>query len=114
MLVTASRKNRRLVEQVGQIGTREARGELSDAGKIDIISQRLVSGMDVQDLFAALHIRGIDNDLTIEAARAKQGRVKNVGTVGCGNENNGIVGLEAVHFNEQLIQGLLAFIVATA
>ena len=70
--------------------------------------------MNVQDLFAALHIRSIDNDLTIEAAWAEQSGVKNVSTVGCRDKNNGVVGLETVHFNEQLVQSLLTFVVATA
>ena len=47
VLVATSRKNCRLVEQVGQISTRKARGELGDAGKINVIGQGLVGGMNV-------------------------------------------------------------------
>ena len=47
VLAATSRKNCRLVEQVGQISTRKARGELSDAGKINVIGQGLVGGMNV-------------------------------------------------------------------
>ena len=46
VLVATCREDGRLVEQVRQIRASEARGELGDAGKIHIIGQGLVLGMD--------------------------------------------------------------------
>ena len=60
------------------------------------------------------HIGRVDHDLAVEAARAKERRIQNVNAVGCGDEHHGIVFLEAVHLDEQLVQRLLALIVATA
>ncbi len=114
VFVATRREDGRLVEQVCQVRTGEARGELGDAGKIHVVGQRLVLGMDPQDLLAALHVGGIDHDLAVEAAGAQQCRVKDVCAVGCRDEHHGIVCLKAVHFHQQLVQGLLALVVATA
>ena len=53
-------------------------------------------------------------DLAVEAARTQQRRVKHVWPIGCGNYNNSIVGLEPVHFHQELVQSLLPFIIASA
>ena len=50
----------------------------------------------------------------IEAAGAKERGIEDVGAVGRGDENDAFVGLEAVHLDEQLIQRLLALVVAAA
>ncbi len=70
--------------------------------------------MHVQDLLAALHVGHVHHDLAVEAAGREQRGVENVGAVGGGDEDNGVVGLKAVHLNEQLVQRLLAFVVAAA
>ena len=70
--------------------------------------------MDLQDLLAALDVRQTDIDLTVEAAGAEQGLIEDVGTVGGRHDDDAVVGLKSVHLNEELVQGLLAFIVAAA
>src|SRR5215471_16350329 len=66
--------------------------------------------MDRQDALAALHVGTIHDDAAIETARTEERRIENVGTVGGGNENDAFVRFEAIHFDEQLIQRLLALI----
>src|SRR3989441_1110779 len=58
--------------------------------------------------------RAWPHDSPIEAARPQQRRVEHVGTVGRGDEDHALVGLEAVHLDEQLVEGLLALVVAAA
>ena len=70
--------------------------------------------MDLEDLLTALDIRQAHIDLTVKAARPQQGLIQNVGTVGGRHDDDAVVGLKAVHFHQQLVQGLLAFIVAAA
>ena len=70
--------------------------------------------MHVEDLLAALAVGTVDDDLPVEAARAQQRRVEDVGPVGGGDEDDAVLRLEAVHLDEQLVEGLLALVVAAA
>ena len=53
-------------------------------------------------------------DLAVEAARAQQRGVEHVGTVGRGDEDDPTAHVEAVHLDEQLVERLLALVVAAA
>ena len=114
LLAAACGKKSAFVHEVHQVGTREARGELSDLLKVDVGTTRFVGGMNLKNALAALDIGRVDGDLPVEAARAKQSRVKDVDTIGCGDKHNGIVLLEAVHLDEQLVQRLLALVMTAA
>jgi hypothetical protein len=67
-----------------------------------------------EDAFAALDVGPIDDDAAIEPAGTEQRRIEHVGTVGRGDENDAFVRFEAVHFDEQLVERLLALVVAAA
>ena len=68
----------------------------------------------LQDLLAAADVGQRHDDLAVEAARAQQRRVEHVGPVGRGDHDDAEVGLEAVHLDQQLVQRLLALVVAAA
>lgn len=87
---------------------------LGNARQVNIGANGLVLCVHFQNLFTPAHVGGVHHDLAIEAARTQQRRVKHVNAVGSGNQHHGVVFLEAVHFHEQLVQGLLAFVMATA
>ncbi len=70
--------------------------------------------MDFQDLLAAADVRVGHHDLAVEAARPQQGGIEHVGTVGGGDQDHAFVGLEAVHLDQQLVERLLALVVAAA
>src|SRR2546423_3730620 len=70
--------------------------------------------MDPQNFFAPFHVGKIDGDLAIKTARAEQSRIENIGAVGGSDDNDAFLGIEPVHLDEQGIEGLLAFVVATA
>ena len=67
--------------------------------------------MDLQNALAPAHVRPRDNHPPVEAARPQQRRVEHVGAVGGGHQNDALIGVEAVHLDEQLIQRLLALVV---
>ena len=54
------------------------------------------------------------DDLAVEATRAQQRRVEDVGPVGRRHHHDALGGLEAVHLGEHLVQRLLALVVAAA
>ncbi len=70
--------------------------------------------MDLQNLFAAQHVGVGHHDLAVETAGTQQRGVEHVGAVGGRDQNHAFVGLEAVHFDQQLVERLFAFVVAAA
>ena len=56
----------------------------------------------------------VEDDLAVEAARAQQRRVEDVGSVGGGDDDHVRVRVEAVHLDEDLVEGLLALVVRAA
>ncbi len=78
------------------------------------VSERLALGVDAQDALAAFHVGAVDHDLPVEPARAQQRRVEDVGPVGGGDQDDAALDVEAVHLDEQLVEGLLALVVAAA
>ena len=62
----------------------------------------------------ALEVGRLDRDLAVEAARAQQRRVEDVGPVGGRDEDDVGLDVEAVHLDQQLVERLLALVVAAA
>ena len=56
----------------------------------------------------------VEDDLAVEAAGAQQRRVEDVGPVRGGDDDHVRVRVEAVHLDEDLVEGLLALVVAAA
>ena len=81
---------------------------------IDIGRQRHLAHMHLQDLLAAQDVRVGHDDLAVEAAGAQQRRIEHVGAVGGGDQDHALIRLEAVHLDQQLVEGLLALVVAAA
>ena len=70
------------------------------------------SGVDLQDLLAALEIGQFHRNTAVKAAGTGQSRVEGIRTVGGREDDDAAVALEAVHLGEQLVQGLLTLVVA--
>ena len=110
-LVAARGEKGALVHEVHKVGAGEAGRELGQALEVDVGGQRLALGVHADDLLAAGDVGAVHRDLAVEAARAQQGGVEDVGTVGGRDEDHSLVGLEAVHLDEQLVERLLALVV---
>mmetsp|Transcript_80783 Transcript_80783/g.193755 ORF Transcript_80783/g.193755 Transcript_80783/m.193755 type:complete len:202 (-) Transcript_80783:1270-1875(-) len=102
------------VQEIRKVGTRHSRCLPSYRRKVNTRCQVFVLGMDFENLGAALHVRRIHLDLTIETSRSHQSLVQDVSPVRCCNDNYPLVALEAVHLCQQLIHRLLTLIVALA
>jgi hypothetical protein len=68
----------------------------------------------LEDLLTALEVGRVDADLAVETAGAQQRGVEDVGTVRRRDEDDVRLRVEAVHLDEQLVEGLLALVVASA
>jgi hypothetical protein len=62
----------------------------------------------------ALDVGLVHDHPAVEAAGPQQRRVQDVGPVGGGDDDNVGVGVEAVHLHQDLVQRLLALVVAAA
>ena len=67
--------------------------------------------MHLQYLFAAADVGPIDQHMAIEATGAEQGGVERFGSVRGRQDDDAAVALEAVHLDEQRVQGLFALVV---
>ena len=90
-------------------GVRRAMMSRSTSG-----AERLAAGVHPQDALAAGQVGLGDHDLPVEPAGAQQRRVEDVGPVGGRDDDDAALGVEAVELDQQLVQRLLALVVAAA
>jgi len=107
-------KERRLVDEVSQIRAGSARSRAREALDVDRLVDRNLLHVDREDVLALLHVRHGYDDLAIEASRPEQGRIEDVRPVRGGEDNDSVLGVEAVHLDEHLVEGLLPLVVAAA
>src|SRR5207302_1156211 len=69
--------------------------------------------MDTEDRLPAASLRSIYRHLAIKATRTQKCRVKDVRTVGRGQDYNGLARLETIHLDEYLLESMLTLIVAS-
>ena len=79
-------------------------GEL---GQIDVVRERNLARVDLEDRLAAGLVGQVDDDAPVEAAGPQQRLVEHVGLVGRGQHDDALAAREAVHLGEDLVQRLL-------
>ena len=104
----------RLVEDVLQVSSRVSGRAPGHHGQVDVGRERLALGVDLEDGLAPPEVGGVHGDLAVESAGAQQSRVEHVGPVRRRDEDDVGVRVEAVELDEELVEGLLAFVVAAA
>ena len=100
-----------LVADIGDVGTGEAGSLPCKEIDVEAVDQLEVAHMHLEDLKPLLELRQLDVDLTVEAAGTHQRLVKHVGTVGSRQDDDTGIRSEAVHLGEQLVEGILAFVI---
>ena len=70
--------------------------------------------MDVEDLQSAGVIGAVDGDLAIKTARTHQRSIENIRPVGGRHDDDAGVAFKAIHLRQELVEGLLPLVVATA
>jgi len=114
VLVVHGSEDGGLVDDGFEVGAGKAGGPAGKEGELDLRGEFLLSGVDFEDGLSSLHVGEVDADLPVEAARSTQGGVEDVGAVGGGQEDDVVVGIEAVHFDEDGVEGLFALVVSAA
>jgi hypothetical protein len=114
LLAAASREESSLVDEVREICARESRGSGGERVEVDLAGDRLAARVNLEDLSAPETVGPVDDDLTIEAPGPEQRGVKDVGAVRGGDEDDVVLHLEAVHLDQELVQGLLTLVVTAS
>ena len=114
LLVGASGEDGRFIDEVGQVGAAEARRLPRQHVEVDGRVEGLVPRVDVEDLAAALDVGPVEGDVAVESSRSQKRRVEDVRPVGGSDHDHVGVGVESVHLDQELVQRLLALVVATA
>ena len=114
LVVVARGEQRRLVHEVLEVGAGEAGRAAREELDVDVVAERDAPRVHLEDAFAALHVGARHDHAAVEAAGAQQRGIEHVGAVGRGDQDDAFVRLEAVHLDEELVQGLLALVVPAA
>mmetsp|Transcript_16699 Transcript_16699/g.40957 ORF Transcript_16699/g.40957 Transcript_16699/m.40957 type:complete len:488 (+) Transcript_16699:902-2365(+) len=112
--LAAGGEDRRLVEQVLERGAREPGGAARHLVEVHVLADGLAAAVHLEDADAAGDVGQVHGDLAVEAPGAQQRAVQHVGAVGGGQHDHAGVALEPVHLRQQLVEGLLALVVAAA
>ena len=112
-LIVASCDEGSLVTHVGDVGARESRrlsGQVVDVERVVGLQRFQVH---LEDGLSLGQVGQVHVDLPVETSGAQQCLVEHVDTVGGCKHDDTRVGAESVHFGEQCVERVLAFVVAT-
>ncbi len=109
----AHRDERRFVGQVLQVRTAHAGSPAGDGVEVQVGPDPLVPEVHLEDGLPLLLGGQRHDDLAVEAAGPQQRRVEDVRAVGGRQDDDALVGLEAVHLGQELVQRLFALVVTT-
>ena len=112
LLAAAHRQQCRLVHDVGQVRAHHARGHVGELLDVQRFVVFYFLEVHLEDGLAALAVGPVDEHLAVEAARPQQRRVQDLGPVGGGHQDDAHLGVEPVHLHQQLVEGLLALVMA--
>ena len=101
------------VHEVRQVRPHEVRGEARDFAQVDIGAQENIPGMDFQDSFPPVYVRAVHQHLPVEPSGAQKCGVQNFWPVGGGHDDDAFVRFEAIHLHQELVERLLALVVAS-
>ena len=103
---------RRFVGEIGKIGAHTARGGKGDLPEVDVLGELDVSRMHLKRSQTAREVGTVDRDAAVKAPGTQQRLVEHLGTVGGGENDDALAGVKAVHLGKELVERLLALIVA--
>ena len=113
VVTAAGGEQGRLVDEVGQVGAHHPRRGRGELGEVDVVGQRHRARVHLQDQLAAHAVGRLHGHSAVEAARSQQGGVEHLWPVGRAEHDHAGGGVEAVHLGEDLVERLLALVVAT-
>src|ERR671916_3441121 len=107
VLLTTRRQERRLVDQVPEVGAGKPGCRGRELPQVHALRKRHAPRMDLEDLLAAHLVRQVHHHAPVKAPGPQERLVEHVGLVGGGENNRALLAGEAVHLGQDLVQGLL-------
>ena len=107
-------KDGRLVDHVRQVRAHGTGGGQGDRLEVDGLIHAHVSGVHAQHVLPALQVRLVHDHAPVKTAGTQERLVKDLGTVGGRQDEEAAGGIKAIHLCKQLVEGLLALVVAAA
>jgi hypothetical protein len=114
LVLSASRQQRGLVDQVGEVGAHHPWRRGRDPAQIDARGNRHPARMHLEDLATPVAVGWLHRHPAVEPARPQQCRIEHLGTVGGRDHDHARRRVEPVHLGQDLVQRLLALVVAAA
>jgi hypothetical protein len=103
-----------LIDEIREIRADHAGCCGRDPAEVDVGRKGHAPCVHLEDRLAAGTVGRLHGDPAVEAAGSEQGRIEYVGPIGRSDDDHVRGGVEAVHLGQNLVQRLLAFVVATA
>ena len=103
---------RGFVDDIGKLRAGSAGGHARDRMEIHILRRLDLAGVDFQNGLTSGEVRQLDRHAAVKAAGARERGVERFGAVRCGEDDDAVVALKAVHFREKLVERLFTLVVA--
>ena len=103
---------RGFIDKVRQIGAGAAGRSPGNGGKVYVIGQTDLFGMNSKDRLTACHIRQFHRNAAVKTAGTQKGGIQDLRPVGGGQDDNAFGTVKSVHFRQQLVESLFPFIIA--
>src|SRR5208283_1476814 len=110
----ACSNKRCLVHKIGEVGPGKTGRPPCYLIKIDVLGYRDILCMDFEYFIPPFHIGGRHHYLPVESPGPQQRGIEDVRPVSSRNNDNSLVPLKTVHFNEQLVQGLFPLVMTAS
>ena len=91
------------IDEVAEVGAGETDGAGGDALEIDVVRERDLANVNLENAQPAFAGGAVDGDVAIEPARTQQRGVEHVRAVSGGDDDDGFRLIEAVHLAEDLV-----------
>ena len=111
ILLSPGSDERSFVADIGDIRSRESRRLPCKQLHIHRLIDFDWFEMHIEYLLPFLEIREFDGDLAVETPSPEKRLIEDVGTVGCGHDDDTRVGSKSVHLSEELVECAFALIV---
>src|SRR5690606_12492571 len=113
LLISASGNQGCFVAHIGYFSPCKSRRHFSQFFSMDIVCNFDVLEVDIENLPATVEVGAVDADLPIESTGTQKRTIQYIGPVGSSHQNNAFFTGESVHFDQQLVEGVFPFVVAS-
>ena len=100
------------VDDVGKFRAGSAGSHAGNHREVHIGIHLHLLRMHLQDLFTSLQVRKFHGHPSVKPAGTEQSRIQRFRTVGGRQNDNARISFKSIHFRQQLVQGLFAFVVS--